>query len=52
MKVKSPYRERYSLWRSGVTFHVLDVSRETPDVTPCRASPQMPVFRTRLARNA
>ena len=29
----------YSLWRWGVTFHVLDVSRETLDVTPCRTSP-------------
>ena len=25
---------------------------ETPDVTPCRTSPPMPVFRSRLARNA
>ena len=43
---------RYSLWRWGVTFHVLDVSHEAPDVTPSRASPPMPVFRTCLARNA
>ena len=27
-------RACYSLWRRGVTFHVLDVSHETPDVTP------------------
>ena len=32
----------YSLWRWGVTFHVLDVSHETPDVTPCRTSLPMP----------
>ena len=30
----------------------LDVSHETPDVTPCRTSPPMLFFRTRLARNA
>ena len=29
-----------------------DVSRETPDVTPCRTSPPMRVVRTCLARNA
>ena len=33
----------YSLWRWGVTCHVLDVSYETPDVTPCRTSPPMPI---------
>ena len=38
--------------RRGVTFHALDVSRETPDVTPCRASAPMPAVPTRLARNA
>ena len=42
----------YSLWRWGVTFHDLDVSHETPDVTPCRTSPPMPVVRTSLERNA
>ena len=42
----------YSLWGWGVTFHVLDVSHETPDVTPCRTSPPMPFVRTCLARNA
>ena len=36
----------------GVTCLFKEVSRETPDVTPCRTSPPMPVFRTRLARNA
>ena len=34
----------YSLWRWGVTSHVLDVSYETPDVTPCRTSPPIPLF--------
>ena len=29
----------HSLWRWGVTFHSVDVSYETPDVTPCRTSP-------------
>ena len=29
-----------------------DASRETPDVTPCRTSPPLPIFRTCLARNA
>ena len=42
----------YSLWRWDVTFHVLDVSHETPDVTPCRTPPPMPAFRTCLVRNA
>ena len=34
----------YSLWRWGVTFWMWDVSHETPDVTPCRTSPPLPVF--------
>ena len=42
----------YSLWRWGVTYLFKDVSHETPDVTPCRTSPPMPLVRTRLARNA
>ena len=42
-------RLRYSLWRWGVTFHVLDVSHETPHVTPRRTSPPMPFFCTCLA---
>ena len=33
-----------TLWRWGVTFHVLDVSHETPYVTPSRTSPPMPLF--------
>ena len=33
-----------------VTYHVLDVSHETPDVTPCRTSPPMPFFRTHPPR--
>ena len=31
---------------------IKDVSHEAPDVTPCRTSPPMPVFRTHLERNA
>ena len=31
-------------------FMVQDVSRETPDATPCRTSPPMPCFHTCLAR--
>ena len=42
----------YPLWRWGVTFHGLDVSHATPDVTPCRTSPPTPFFRMHLARNA
>ena len=42
----------YSLRRWGVTFHVLDVSHETHDVTTCRSSPPMLSCCTRLARNA
>ena len=33
----------YSLWRRGFTCSFQVVSRETPDVTPCRTSPSMPV---------
>ena len=38
----------------GEVLHVCIhcVSRETPDVTPCRTSPPMPVFCTCLVRNA
>ena len=43
---------RHSLWRWGVTCLSKDVSNETPDVTPCRASPPMPPCRTCLAQNA
>ena len=43
---------RYSLWRWGVTFHVLDFSHGMPDATPCRTSRPMLFCRTRLARNA
>ena len=32
----------YSLWRWCVACLFKDVSRETPDVTPCRTSPPMP----------
>ena len=38
------FEKCYFLWRRGVTCHVLDVSHETPDVTPCRTSPPMPYF--------
>ena len=41
----------YSLWRWGVTCLSKDVLHETPDVAPCRTSPPMSFFRTRLARN-
>ena len=42
----------YSLRRWGVTFYVLYVWYETPDVTPCRTSPPMPIVRTCLAQHA
>ena len=34
----------YSLWRRGVAFHVLDVSHETPEVSPCGTSPRCRLF--------
>ena len=40
----------YSLWRWGGTCHVLDVSYETPDITPCRTSPSMPLLYTSRAK--
>ena len=43
----------YCLRRWGATCSLKGVSRETPDVAPCRTSPPMPFgFRTSLARNA
>ena len=46
------WRQRYSLWRWGVTCLFKEVSHETPDGTQCRTSPPMLFFRARLARNA
>ena len=42
----------YSLRRRGAKCLLKYVSRETPDVTPCRTSPPKPLFLADLARNA
>ena len=38
--------------RARHPLSVADVSRKTPDATPCHAVPPMPIFCTRLARHA